>query len=72
MREGGFFNLEKTMVSVLLCAYIVRLLFACLDSCGVRSKAYLDKLNRRAACIVEGQPLDGPAYKQAEIISIVP
>ena len=25
------------------------------DSCGVGSKAYLDKLNRRAACIIEGR-----------------
>ena len=27
------------------------------DSFGVRSKAYLDKLNRRAACIIEGQSI---------------
>ena len=41
----------------------------------VGSKAYLDKLNRRAACIIEGpsigaeenQHLAGPAYKHAEI-----
>ena len=25
------------------------------DSCGVGSKAYLDKLNRRATCIIEGR-----------------
>ena len=25
------------------------------DSCGIGSKAYLDKLNRRAACIIEGR-----------------
>ena len=49
------------------------------DSCGAGSKAYLDKLNRRAACIIEGrsigavkslnQHLAGPAYKHVEIIS---
>jgi len=27
------------------------------DSCGVGSKAYLDKLNRRAACIIEGRSI---------------
>ena len=47
------------------------------DSCGAGSKAYLGKLNRRAACINEGRSigaeelkhLAGPAYKHAEIIS---
>ena len=34
---------------------IVRLLFVCLGlSCGVASKSYLDKLNRRVTCIIEG------------------
>ena len=27
-------------------------------SCGVGSKAYLDKLNRRAACIIEGRSIE--------------
>ena len=27
------------------------------DSCGVGIKAYLDKLNRRAACIIEGRSI---------------
>ena len=27
------------------------------DSCGVGCKAYLDKLNRRAACIIEGRSI---------------
>ena len=47
------------------------------DSCGAGSKAYLGKLNRRAACINEGRSigaealkhLAGLAYKHAEIIS---
>ena len=48
------------------------------DSCGVWSKAYLDKLNGRAACNIEGRSMEteelkstlaGPAYTHAEIIS---
>jgi hypothetical protein len=27
------------------------------DSCGVGSKNYLNKLNRRATCIIEGRPV---------------
>ena len=27
-------------------------------SCGTGSKAYLDKLNRRAACIIEGRSIE--------------
>jgi len=27
------------------------------DSCGIGSKAYLEKLNRRAACIIEGRSI---------------
>ena len=44
---------------------IVRIPFACLawDSCGVGSKAYLDKLNRRAACIIEGRSIGAEELK---------
>ena len=33
------------------------------DSCGVGSKAYLDKLNRRAACIIEGRSIGAEELK---------
>ena len=33
------------------------------DSCGVGSKAYLDKLNRRAACTIEGQSIGAEELK---------
>ena len=33
------------------------------DSCGVGSKAYLDKLNRRAACIIEGRGIGAEELK---------
>ena len=33
------------------------------DSCGVGSKAYLDKLNRRAACIIEGRSIEAEELK---------
>ena len=36
---------------------IVRLLSPVWGSCGVESKAYLDKLNGRAACIIEGRSI---------------
>ena len=37
---------------------IARLLFFCLGlSCGVASKSYLDKLKRRAACIIDGRSI---------------
>ena len=32
-------------------------------SCGVRSKAYLDKLNRHAACIIEGRSIGAEELK---------
>ena len=44
------------------------------DSFGVGSKAYLDKLNRRGACIIKSRSIGAdefkadPAYKRAEII----
>ena len=31
------------------------------DSCGVGSKAYLDKLNRRASCIIERRSIEAVA-----------
>ena len=33
------------------------------ESCGVRSKAYLDKLNRPAACIIEGRTIGAEELK---------
>ena len=33
------------------------------DSCEVGSKAYLDKLNRRAACIIEGRYIGAEELK---------
>ena len=33
------------------------------DSCGVGSKAYLDKLNRRAACIIGGRSIGADELK---------
>ena len=33
------------------------------DSCGVGSKTYLDKLNRRAACIIEGRSIGAEELK---------
>ena len=33
------------------------------DSCGVGSKAYLDKLNKRAACIIEGRVIGAEELK---------
>ena len=33
------------------------------DSCEVGSKAYLDKLNRRAACIIEGRSIGAEELK---------
>ena len=33
------------------------------DSCGVGSKAYLDKLNRQAACIIEGRSIGADEFK---------
>ena len=33
------------------------------DSCGVRTKAYLDKLNRRAACIIECRSITAEELK---------
>ena len=33
------------------------------DSCGVGSKAYLDKLNRRVACIIEGRSIGAEDLK---------
>ena len=33
------------------------------DSCGAGSKAYLDKLNRRAACIIEGRSIGAEEFK---------
>ena len=33
------------------------------DSCGAGSKAYLDKLNRRAACIIEGRSIGAEELK---------
>ena len=33
------------------------------DSCGIGSKAYLDKLNRRAACIIEGRSIGAVELK---------
>ena len=35
------------------------------DSCGVGSKAYLDKLNRHAACIIEGPSIGAEELKSA-------
>ena len=32
-------------------------------SCGVASKAYLDKLNKRAACIIEGRGIGAEELK---------
>ena len=40
--------------------------FACSsvwDSCGAGSKDYLDKLNRRAACIIEGRSIGAEELK---------
>ena len=34
-----------------------------LDSCGVGSKSYLDKLNRRAACIIKHQSIRADEVK---------
>ena len=34
-----------------------------LDSCGVGSKSYLDKLNRRAACIIKDRPISADEVK---------
>ena len=34
------------------------------DSCGVGSKAYLDKLNRSAACIIEGPGIGAEELNQ--------
>ena len=33
------------------------------DSCGIGSKAYIDKLNRRAACIIEGRSIGAVELK---------
>ena len=33
------------------------------DSCGIASKTYLDKLNRRAACIIEGRSIGAVELK---------
>ena len=33
------------------------------NSCGVGSKAYLDKLNRQAACIIEGRSIGADEFK---------
>ena len=33
------------------------------DSCGVGRKAYLDKLNKRAACIIEGRGIGAEELK---------
>ena len=33
------------------------------DSCGVGSKAYLDNLNRRAECIIEGRSIEAEELK---------
>ena len=33
------------------------------DSCGVGSKAYLEKLNRRAACNIEGRSIEAEELK---------
>ena len=46
---------------LILCSTIVLPLFdycsSVWDSCGSGSNVYLDKLNRRAACIIEGRPI---------------
>ena len=42
------------------CSITVRLVW---DSCGVGSKAYLDKLNRSAACIIEGRGIGAEELK---------
>ena len=48
--KSSYLTLYNTMVLPLLdyCA-------VAWDSCGLGSKSYLDKLNRRAACIIEGR-----------------
>ena len=53
---------SQTNLSNALQYYIVLPLFNYCSSvwysCGIGSKAYLDKLNRRAACIIEGRSIE--------------